>query len=70
MGIFSTTRQVCDKCKKLTTFDGPYSDCGCYYPHNFKPVKIPELDNKTIKETMELVKKIEEEMYKLCSIED
>lgn len=37
MGIFTSTLEICDKCGKLTVFDGPYSNCGCYRPPDPTP---------------------------------
>ena len=39
MGIFTAKLYTCDKCGKLTIFDGPYSDCGCYHPPDITPEK-------------------------------
>ncbi len=46
MGIFSIMKGICDKCGKMTIWDGPFSDCGCYEPAGPKedpfPIELPE----------------------------
>lgn len=37
MGIFSIIKEKCPKCGKLTIWDDPYSECGCYHPPDTTP---------------------------------
>ena len=64
MGIFSKTPGICDRCGRMTLWDGPYSDCGCYRPPITVDSKIYKLDKKVIEDTKRLVRKIENELHK------
>jgi len=63
MGIFTMVRGICDKCGKMTIFDGPFSDCGCYSPSDIDNDTVFLDPNKeVIEESNRLMKKIKKEI--------
>lgn len=69
MGIFTSVLDICDRCGKLTVFDGPYSDCGCYHPPDPTPEEAKNyISDKELLLTSEsskrIVNLIKSELYK------
>ena len=62
MGLLIDVTGICNKCKKWTVFDGPYSACGCYAPPVEEVKPHEELSAKEISEIRRLLSAIKKEL--------